>query len=218
MHRQIILASASPRRRELLTQAGIPFTVEPADVDERVLSGETPEEHTARLAREKARVAARRRRKGIVLAADTVVVVDKRILGKPGDRQDALRMLTRLSGRKHRVVTAVAVLDAGTGRMAVRHAMTGVWFRRLSRREIAAYVATGEPLDKAGAYGIQGRGALLVERIDGCYFNVVGLPISLVGSLLAKFGVKTWQQASNPHFLTKKFGFVLDKAPFCNLQ
>jgi len=192
MRRQIILASASPRRRELLIQAGISFTVRPADVDERVLSGETPEEHTARLAREKARVVARRREKGIVLAADTVVVIDRKILGKPADRQDALRMLTLLSGRKHRVVTTVAVLDAGTSRMVLRHAVTGVWFRRLSRSEIEAYVATGEPLDKAGAYGIQERGSLLVERIEGCYFNVVGLPISLVGTMLAGFGVEIW--------------------------
>jgi septum formation protein len=191
MQRQIILASTSPRRRELLTHAGISFIVESADVDERVLAGETPEEHTARLALEKARVVARRRGKGIVLAADTVVVIDRKILGKPADRQDALRMLTLLSGRKHRVVTAVAVLDAGKGRMATRHSKTGVWFRKLSRREIDAYVATGEPLDKAGAYGIQERGGLLVERIDGCYFNVVGLPISLVGAMLAEFGIET---------------------------
>ncbi len=192
MHREIVLASASPRRRELLAQVGYSFVVEPADVDESVLSGETPVAHTQRLAREKALVAARRAGTGIVLAADTVVVVDGSILGKPSDREDAVRMLTLLSGRGHRVVTGVAVLDAATGRMDVRNSITGVWFRALSAREIAAYVATGEPLDKAGAYGIQERGALLVERLEGCYFNVVGLPLSLVGIMLSGFGVDAW--------------------------
>lgn len=185
----LILASASPRRRALLAQVGYSFTFESADVDESVILGETPEAHTARLAREKACVVALRTRKGIVLAADTVVVVDDIILGKPTGRQDAVRMLSLLSGRKHTVVSGVAVLDAATGGMDVRNSATGVWFRPLSRHEIESYVATGEPLDKAGAYGIQGRGAVLVERIEGCYFNVVGLPISLVATMLAAFGI-----------------------------
>ncbi len=192
MHPEIILASASPRRRELLAQAGYSFVIEPADVDESVLPPEAPEAHTQRLAREKALAVGRRVGKGIVLAADTVVVIDGTILGKPADNQDAVRMLTILSGREHRVVTGVAVLDAATGKIDIRNSVTGVWFRPLSQHEIEAYVATGEPMDKAGAYGIQERGALLVERISGCYFNVVGLPISLVAVMLAAFGVEAW--------------------------
>ncbi len=188
----IILASSSPRRRELLAQAGYSFVVDPADVDETVRPGETPESHTSRLAREKARVVAARTGRGIVLAADTVVAADDAILGKPANARDAERMLSLLSGREHRVVTGVAVLDASSGRIDVRTSVTKVWFRPLSAHEIRAYIATGEPLDKAGAYGIQERGALLVERIDGCYFNVVGLPLSLIGGMLAGFGVEAW--------------------------
>jgi septum formation protein len=120
------------------------------------------------------------------------VEVDDAILGKPADARHAERMLSLLSGREHRVVTAVAVLDASSGRIDVRNSVTRVWFRPLTGHEIRAYIATGEPLDKAGAYGIQERGALLVERIEGCYFNVVGLPLSLIGTMLAGFGVEAW--------------------------
>jgi septum formation protein len=186
---KIILASNSPRRRELLAQIGLSFTVAPADVDERVLPGEPPEAYADRVALDKARAAAQRAGEGIVIAADTIVVVGDSILGKPSDAADARRMLSELSGRGHEVITSLAVMDAATGRSAVRTSATRVWFRDLSDREIAAYVATGEPLDKAGAYGIQERGALLVERIEGCYSNVVGLPLSLLGEMLRDFGV-----------------------------
>jgi len=189
MEQTIILASISPRRRELLAQIGLAFTVAPADVDERLRPGEAPKDYAKRLAREKARAAAGQADNAIVIAADTIVVVGGTVLGKPTDAEDARRMLTELSGREHEVVTALAVMDASTGRTSVRTSVTRVWFRALTAREIDAYVATREPLDKAGAYGIQERGALLVERIEGCYSNVVGLPLSLLGEMLRDFGI-----------------------------
>lgn len=186
---KIILASNSPRRKELLAQIGLSFTVAPADVDESVLPGESPEAYAVRVALDKARIAAERVGEGIVIAADTIVVIDDSILGKPVDAHDAAGMLALLAGKQHRVVTALAVMDAATGKSDTRLSATKVWFRDLAEREIAAYVATGEPFDKAGAYGIQERGALLVERIEGCYSNVVGLPLSLLGEMLREFGV-----------------------------
>jgi septum formation protein len=185
----IILASNSPRRRELLAQIGLVFTVSPADVDENVMPGEAPEPYAVRLALDKARFAAMRAGKGIIIAADTIVLAGGAILGKPADAEDARRMLKALSGRQHEVVTGLAVMDAATQRSFVRTSVTKVWFRDLSEREINAYVATGEPLDKAGAYGIQERGALMVERIEGCYSNVVGLPLSLLGEMLREFDI-----------------------------
>ena len=189
MEHSIILASNSPRRRELLDQIGLAFTAAPADVDERLHPGEAPKGYAERLALDKARAAAGRAGKDIVIAADTIVVVNGKVLGKPSDAEDARRMLTELSGREHEVITALAVMDAATGRSSVRTSITRVWFRTLTEREINVYVETGEPLDKAGAYGIQERGALLVERIDGCYSNVVGLPLSLLGEMLRDFGI-----------------------------
>jgi septum formation protein len=189
MEHTVILASNSPRRRELLAQVGMTFLVAPANVDESMRAGEIPNDYAERLALDKARAVASRRQEGIVIAADTIVVVGGSIFGKPSDAADALRMLSELSGRGHEVITGLAVMDAATGRSAARTSVTHVWFRDLSAKEIMAYVATGEPLDKAGAYGIQERGALLVERIDGCYSNVVGLPLSLLGEMLREFGV-----------------------------
>jgi len=186
---RIVLASSSPRRKELLLQIGLSFTVAPEDIDENVLPGEQPEAYAARVALDKARIASQRAGEGVIIAADTIVVIGDSILGKPADAHDAKRMLAMLSGKEHRVVTALAVMDATTAKSVTRTSVTKVWFRDLSEREIAAYVATGEPLDKAGAYGIQERGALLVERIEGCYSNVVGLPLSLLGELLREFGV-----------------------------
>ncbi len=185
----IILASNSPRRKDLLRQIGVVFTSDPADVDECVLSDETPETYVVRVSLDKARVAAARAAEGIVVAADTIVVLDDMILGKPTDDRDAERMLSLLSGRMHRVITALAVLDAATGKSLTRIALTRVWFRNLTHEEIGSYVSTGEPLDKAGAYGIQEKGALLVDKIEGCYFNVVGLPLSLLGEMLGDFGI-----------------------------
>jgi septum formation protein len=190
MNSPLILASNSPRRRELLEQIGLSFTIDPADVDEQILTGETPEDYAVRVARDKARIAAQRSGRGIVIAADTIVVLGREVLGKPSDHEDAARMLTLLSGREHRVITGLIVMDAATGRATARIVTTKVWFRALRTQEIHAYVATGEPMDKAGAYGIQEKGALLVDRIEGCYFNVVGLPLSVLGEILEAFNIR----------------------------
>lgn len=167
----MILASASPRRRELLAAAGLVFEVRPAEVDETPGPQEPPRRYALRVATAKALAVEGER----VLAADTIVVLDGEILGKPTDATDAAQMLRRLAGRAHTVMTAV-VLREGR-RLRRRLIRTRVHFRPLSEVEIAAYVATGEPLDKAGAYGIQGRGGALVDRVSGSYTNVVGLPL-----------------------------------------
>jgi septum formation protein len=189
MHKPIILASSSPRRQDLLRQIGLTFKIDPADVDEAILPGEEPETYAVRVALDKARVSAGRSAEGIVVAADTSVVLDNAILGKPADSADAERMLARLSGRKHDVITGLALVDAGSRRAITSAAITSVWFRNIRQAEIKAYVSSGEPLDKAGGYGIQEKGALLVQKIDGCYFNVVGMPLSLLAQMLAEFGV-----------------------------
>ncbi len=194
MNKKIILASNSPRRRELLKQIGLVFTADPADIDERILPGEEAEPYAVRVALDKARIAAGKAGEGIVIAADTIVVLDGAILGKPADARDAGRMLALLSGKMHRVISGLAVMDAATGRTRAGAAVTSVWFQDLTPDEIRSYVETGEPLDKAGAYGIQGRGALLIRKIDGCYFNVVGLPLFLLGDMLREFGVDLLRQ------------------------
>jgi septum formation protein len=178
----IVLASASPRRAELLRAAGFDFVVDPADVDESVRPGETPEAHVRRLAREKADAGAVRHPGRAVIGADTVVVVDGRILGKPRDAADARGMLEALSGRTHHVFTGVAVARDGALRDAVD--VSAVTMARLSPEEIDEYVASGEPRDKAGAYAIQGRAARFVERLEGSYSGVVGLPVAVVHRLL----------------------------------
>jgi septum formation protein len=197
MDKSIILASNSPRRKELLRQIGMSFRSDPADVDERILPGEGAEEYAVRVALNKACVAAERAGTGIIIAADTIVVLGTTVLGKPADAKDAERMLGMLSGTMHTVITGLVVMDAGTGGTQTRVAVTKVWFRNLTREEIVSYVATGEPLDKAGAYGIQERGALLVQKIEGCYFNVVGLPLSLLGEMLVDFGIDLFQKREN---------------------
>ncbi|MGC9157551.1 MAG: Maf family protein [Terracidiphilus sp.] len=189
----LVLASASPRRRELLAQAGFSFEVHPAHVPEEPRAGEDPVSYVTRLAREKAQAVFHRLTRDsepamahaealAVLGADTAVTVDGLVLGKPADAADAARMLRLLSGRSHRVVTGVALVTSGSTQVAA--ASTAVRFLVLSDEEIAAYIATGEPMDKAGAYAIQGRAARWIPGIEGCYSNVVGLPISLVSSLL----------------------------------
>lgn len=188
----LVLASASPRRRELLTQAGFVFSVHPAHIPEDLLPGEEPIAYVTRLAREKAQavfgeLSARDASvDAAVLGADTTVTLDGHILAKPEDPADAARMLRMLSGRTHRVVTGVAVVTAE--RVEVAAEVTAVRFLTLSEAEIAAYIATGEPMDKAGAYAIQGRAAQWIPRIDGCYFNVVGLPLALVAAMLEGIG------------------------------
>ena len=184
----LILASTSPRRQELLRNAGIPFEVRPPRIHELRKHGERAENYVVRLAREKAKEAAHQfGGNGIaVLGADTTVVVDEEILEKPRDAADAVRMLRLLSGRSHAVMTGVCLLvrDSSNSQSFTAIEATTVLFRKLSESEIQSYVATGEPLDKAGAYAIQGIASRWIPRIDGCYFNVVGLPVPLVYRML----------------------------------
>jgi septum formation protein len=175
----LVLASASPRRRELLAAAGIPFRVDAADIPEIRRRGESPLAFARRLAREKAQAVAARHPQARVLAADTVVVLGERALGKPRNTAEATRMLRALSGREHTVVTAFTLLAPGRP-PRTRAVRTRVVFRPLSRAEIDAYVATGDPLDKAGAYAIQGGAAGMIDRVSGSYTNVVGLPLAEV--------------------------------------
>lgn len=183
----MILASASPRRRELLARAGVAFEVLPADVCEDGRPGEAPEAYALRLAREKALKVARRvggRPRRIVLGADTIVVVDEDVLGKPADPEDAYALLSRLRGRRHRVVTAVAVAASDSLEVCDVAVESGVSMRRAADSELRAYVATGEGLDKAGAYAAQGEGRRFIERIEGSESNVIGLPLEQVLELL----------------------------------
>ena len=189
---ELVLASGSPRRREMLENLGAEFVVRPVDIDESPLDGEQPEPYVLRLARAKA-AACPRTEQQIVLAADTIVALDGELLGKPRDDADAGRMLRRLSGREHEVLTGVAVVvdrePSGEPLRVAEVERTRVRFNELSEAEIEWYVATGEPLDKAGAYAVQGLGALFVERLEGNYSNVVGLPLPLTYRLLARAGL-----------------------------
>jgi septum formation protein len=181
----VILASSSPRRRELLRLVGIDHVVMPANIDETYAAGEKPGAHAERLAREKAGALARP--DAVVIGSDTIVVVDGDVLGKPRDREHAAAMLSRLSGRSHVVMTGVAV--AWRGHIASAVEEVGVTFRALSDEEILRYIDTGEPMDKAGAYGIQGFGATIVERVDGDYFAVMGLAINRLVRLCRSLGL-----------------------------
>lgn len=185
---RVVLASRSPRRHDLLNLVGIAHEVVPADIDERVRGREAPRKHAERLAREKAAVAAGPDESLVAIGADTIVLIDGKILGKPANAVDAGSMLSLLSGREHTVVTAVAVARGRKVRSAVEEVL--VKFRKLSDDDIDAYIATGEPMDKAGAYGIQGYGATIVERIKGDYFAVMGLPLVRLVSLLGEVGVE----------------------------
>jgi septum formation protein len=178
----LVLASASPRRQELLRNAGILFDVQPAHIPEDPLPGEHAKDCAERLAREKALAVAKQRPRDVVLGADTVVVVDGQILGKPLDAADAVRMLRMLSGREHHVITGVCVV--ANGQSSVANETTAVTMSEISENEIADYVATGEPVDKAGAYAIQGVASRWIPRIEGDYSNVVGLPVALVWRML----------------------------------
>lgn len=184
----IVLASASPRRVELLSSAGIEFQVMPGDVDESLLPGENPEQHVLRLAQSKAEAVARKGHGRYFIGADTIVVCDGEIMGKPVDSADAERMLKKLSGVPHEVITGFAVVDLQTGNSIQQAVNTRVFFKVLRDEEIAAYIATGCPFDKAGAYAIQGGAAHMVRKIDGSYSNVVGLPLCEVVEALRKMG------------------------------
>ena len=187
---KIILASQSPRRRELLERMGITdFEVIPARGEEVIRPGISPDRLVEELSRNKCAEVAAGRPEDLVIAADTVVAVDGRVLGKPRDEEDAARMLTALSGRLHTVYTGVTV--ALRGETATEHEVTSVRFRPLTQADIIRYIATGEPMDKAGAYGVQGCGCVLVESISGDYYNVMGLPVCRLAKMLARFGVDT---------------------------
>jgi nucleoside triphosphate pyrophosphatase len=186
---QLILASASPRRRELLAQLAIPFTIMPANIDESVMPGEGPWAYTRRVAYAKAQHIARQCPTAVVLGADSVVVLEHHILGKPRDPDDARQMLSRLSGRMHTVMTAVAVLHDARHVVCLDVVPTLVRFRPLSRSAMERYIATGEPMDKAGAYAIQGAAAAFVESWEGCYTNVVGLPLRRTAAFLQAVGL-----------------------------
>ena len=191
---KLILASASPRRRELLTQVGVSFVIEVSDVEEVLDDTLSPELQVQSLALQKAQAVAAQHKDGLVLGADTVVVDAGSLLGKPQNIEEAAEMLRSLSGKWHQVMTAVALVDANdTKHEWTSVEITNVKFRDLTEDDIAAYVATGESMDKAGAYGIQGYGALLVERIEGCYNNVVGLPLQLVAKGLRNWGINLYE-------------------------
>jgi septum formation protein len=185
----VVLASASPRRRELLARLSWPFTIIPADVEELHHPGEAPLAYVVRLAQTKAAQIAQRLPDALVLGADTVVVLDNQILGKPENVAHARQMLTRLSGRQHTVITGLALLQQRRQLVSLDSVSTRVRFRPLSRQEIEHYIATEEPFDKAGAYAIQGQAAAFVASIDGCYTNVVGLPLQRTAALLQAAGV-----------------------------
>lgn len=192
--KELILASQSPRRKMLLEQIGVPFTVLCSDVDEDVHGEVEPGEYVQILAARKAEHTARKLDEGrsaVVLAADTIVVAEGKILGKPRDRNEAFEMLKLLDNKWHWVMTGITAIDVRTGERLTDVEKTGVKVRSLSTEAIWNYIDSGEPFDKAGAYGIQGLGALLVEKLDGCYFNVVGLPLYRVSVMLGRLGINT---------------------------
>lgn len=190
----IILASGSPRRKQLLEQIGLEFRVAVSEVDETVEEGLPPARIVEWLSAQKAEAVAAKAGPGaLVIAADTIVCLEDTVLGKPADELEAFTMLTALSGCRHQVYTGITLLRDGERR--TEHEVTSVTFRPLTEEEITAYIATGEPRDKAGAYGIQGVGALLVERVDGDYFNVMGLPLCHLGQMLREFGVDALKPA-----------------------
>lgn len=189
MRPPLILASTSPRRSALLAQIGVPFCTVPSGVDETAVLFDDPTYGARTLALHKAQAVAKRESAhgSIVLGADTMVVLDDRILGKPADRNDARAMLQALTGRAHRVITGFALVESGTGRMVQRDEQTVVWIRPCTDDEIDAYLDTDEPYDKAGGYGAQGYGASLIERVEGCFYNVIGLPLARLVVTLREF-------------------------------
>lgn len=195
--RELILASVSPRRRELLRMLGVPFRIVESGVEEEGTSVD-PVAHVLSLSQRKALAVAERVREGLVIGVDTVVVLDGEILGKPSGPEEAKAMLRRLSGRVHRVYSGVTVARAEDGKVLSDYRCTEVRMRRISPGDIGAYVATGEPLDKAGAYAIQGKGAIFVEEIRGCFYNVVGLPLCALMDILTKMGWNGVEEVLRP--------------------
>lgn len=190
MMKELILASSSPRRSDLLKQLGLEFRILVREVDESPPTGLSPFELVQLLAVKKAMAVARLLEDGIVIGADTLVVVNGQPLGKPADGEEAVEMLKRLQGAGHEVCTGVALVDAATRKVQVELERTRVFFRTLEEEEIRRYVATGEPLDKAGAYAVQGLAAIFIKGLEGCYTNVVGLPLARLAKMLRQFGYK----------------------------
>jgi septum formation protein len=186
----IYLASKSPRRREILSTLKLPFECISSPYEEKESDGDglSPEDFASRLACLKAIAAAKSYSSGLIVGADTIVVQESAILGKPKDRADAKRILQSLSGRRHKVITGLAIVDAATQKSISHNEITYVYFKKLSEEDIELYLNTDEPYDKAGAYGIQGHAGLFVERVDGCYFNVVGFPVAAFAKLLGFMG------------------------------
>ena len=189
MTKPVVLASSSPRRRELLEKAGLKFTVDSSETDERLNGTADPVEMARSISLMKASSAVSRHPGSIIIAADTFGVLDGSLLGKPGDAAHASEMLALMSGKCHEVVTGFTIIDADSGKTVSHVVKTRVYFKTLSKAQIEKYVETGEPLGKAGAYAIQGKGAGLVEKIEGDYYNVIGLPVRALANELKKFGI-----------------------------
>ena len=187
--KKIILASASPRRKELLEKISLKFEVDASGCDEEINSGLDPQEIVQQLSIIKAKSVAARHKNAIVIAADTIGVIGDRILGKPHTKNEARKMLRAISGKSHSVITGFSIIDTTTDTIVTGVVNTRVYIKKLTGEEIDAYVATGEPLDKAGAYAIQGMGAVIVEKIEGDYYNVMGLPLHALTEALKKFGI-----------------------------
>ncbi|MBI5047731.1 MAG: septum formation protein Maf [Deltaproteobacteria bacterium] len=187
--KRITLASSSPRRKALLEEIGLSFDICHSNIDENIKNGEVPEKHCLRLAEEKAKEAAKNVKSGWILGADTIVLIDNRILGKPSGIKEARDMLNLLRGRHHKVVTAFCLLNASTGKNIKRVVESMVKIKNLSDKEIEDYLSTGEPLDKAGAYAAQGIGNFMIEKIEGSYTNVVGLPMEELKQVLEEIGI-----------------------------
>lgn len=188
--KEIVLASASPRRKEILELTGLRFRIDPSRYEETLDHTVNPHVLAKRLSLEKARAVAGKYKDALIIAADTFIAFKGKLLGKPHTSKEALKMLTMLNGKSHLVITGYTVLDTGTGGKITRSAETKVWLKKMTAQEIDAYVATKEPIDKAGAYAIQGRGAVILKKIEGDYLNVVGLPLFDLADSLKKFGIK----------------------------
>ena len=192
--KNIVLASASPRRKDILDITGLKFTVCASDYEEAVKPSLKHRDLARFLSRKKAEAVAPRYKDAIIIAADTFIVFRGKLLGKPHTPHEAREMLNLLNGKSHSVITGYSIFDTGTGRKVSRSVQTKVWFRKMTGREINAYVTTKEPLDKAGAYAIQGLGAVFIEKIEGDFFNVMGLPLCALADSLKKFGIQVLRQ------------------------
>ena len=190
--KKLILASASPRRRELLQKIGLKFEVDASNCAEEIDPALLPEELVCRISAAKAKAVASRHKNAVIIAADTIGVIGKKLLGKPHTAAEARKMLGQISGKAHLVITGLTVLDNATNKTIIKTVTTKVYIKKLTQTEIDAYVETGEPLDKAGAYGIQGLGAVIVKKIEGDYYNVVGLPLYALTEALKEFGISVW--------------------------